>query len=91
MQENGLNIIISLVLNDIKPLADDHMELALEIKVISLLSLFFSAALHRYTKQSQASKLLLAIMESRHDSENAERVLQNMDNTDGGPRQLVSS
>lgn len=41
MQENGLNIIISLVLNDIKPLADDHMELALEIKVISLLSLFF--------------------------------------------------
>ncbi|KAK5964841.1 hypothetical protein GCK32_011469, partial [Trichostrongylus colubriformis] len=70
MQENGLNIIISLVLNDIKPLADDHMELALEIK-------------------SQASKLLLAIMESRHDSENAERVLQNMDNTDGGPSQLV--
>ncbi|KAK6033878.1 hypothetical protein COOONC_28617, partial [Cooperia oncophora] len=70
MQENGLNIIISLVLNDIKPLADDHMELALEIK-------------------SQASKLLLAIMESRHDSENAERVLQNMDNTDGGPRQLM--
>ncbi|KAK6750287.1 hypothetical protein RB195_002332 [Necator americanus] len=70
MQENGLNIIISLVLNDIKPLADDHMELALEIK-------------------SQASKLLLAIMESRHDGENAERVLQNMDNTDGGPRQLV--
>ncbi|KIH60249.1 transporter, cation channel family protein [Ancylostoma duodenale] len=70
MQENGLNIIISLVLNDIKPLADDHMELALEIK-------------------SQASKLLLAIMESRHDSENADRVLQNMDNTDGGPRQLV--
>ncbi|RCN44778.1 transporter, cation channel family protein [Ancylostoma caninum] len=39
--------------------------------------------------QSQASKLLLAIMESRHDSENADRVLQNMDNTDGGPRQLV--
>lgn len=33
MQENGLNIIISLVLNDIKPLADEHMELALEIKV----------------------------------------------------------
>lgn len=33
MQENGLNIIISLVLNDIKPLADERMELALEIKV----------------------------------------------------------
>uniref|UniRef100_A0A1I7WUH0 STAS domain-containing protein n=1 Tax=Heterorhabditis bacteriophora TaxID=37862 RepID=A0A1I7WUH0_HETBA len=40
-------------------------------------------------KKSNASKLLLAIMESRHDSENAERVLQNMGNTDGGPKQLV--
>nr|pir hypothetical protein F33D4.2a - Caenorhabditis elegans [Caenorhabditis elegans] len=70
MQENGLNIIISLVLNEIKPLADDHMELALEIK-------------------SQASKLLLAIMESRHDGENANRVLRNMANMSGGPKQLV--
>ncbi|CAI5448230.1 unnamed protein product [Caenorhabditis angaria] len=70
MQENGLNIIISLVLNDIKPLADDHMELALEIK-------------------SQASKLLLAIMESRHDGENANRVLRNMANMTGGPKHLV--
>lgn len=40
--------------------------------------------------QSNASKLLLAIMESRHDSENAERVLMNMSNMAGGPRQLVS-
>ncbi|CAB3409789.1 unnamed protein product [Caenorhabditis bovis] len=70
MQENGLNIIISLVLNEIKPLADDHMELALEIK-------------------SQASKLLLAIMESRHDGENANRVLRNMANMSGGPKQLI--
>lgn len=70
MQENGLNIIISLVLNEIKPLADDHMDLALEIK-------------------SQASKLLLAIMESRHDGENANRVLRNMANMSGGPKQLV--
>jgi hypothetical protein len=58
-ESNGLDIIISLVLNEIKPLADDHMDLALEIK-------------------SNASKLLLAIMESRHDSENSERVLRNM-------------
>ncbi|PAV80527.1 hypothetical protein WR25_22907 [Diploscapter pachys] len=72
MQENGLNIIISLVLNEIKPLADEHMELALEIK-------------------SNASKLLLAIMESRHDSENAERVLANMGNMAGGPKQLVQA
>ncbi|CAJ0918564.1 unnamed protein product, partial [Mesorhabditis belari] len=70
MQENGLNIIISLVLNDIKPLADERMDLALEIK-------------------SNASKLLLAIMESRHDSENSERVLHNMTNMAGGPKQLV--
>lgn len=32
-ESNGLDIIISLVLNEIRPLADDHMELALEIKV----------------------------------------------------------
>ncbi len=35
--------------------------------------------------QNNASKLLLAIMESRHDSENAERILYNM-----SPKQLVS-
>ena len=33
--------------------------------------------------QSNASKLLLAIMESRHDGENAERVLRNMSNMAG--------
>ena len=36
--------------------------------------------------QNNASKLLLAIMESRHDSENAERILYNM-----SPKQLVCS
>lgn len=71
-ESNGLDIIISLVLNDIKPLADDHMELALEIK-------------------SNASKLLLAVMESRHDSENAERVLRNMAHMSGGPKQLIKA
>ena len=35
--------------------------------------------------QNNASKCLLAIMESRHDSENAERILYNMN-----PKQLVS-
>uniref|UniRef100_A0A1I8B146 RIH_assoc domain-containing protein n=1 Tax=Meloidogyne hapla TaxID=6305 RepID=A0A1I8B146_MELHA len=58
-ESNGMDIVISLVLNDIRPLADQRMELALEIK-------------------SQASKLLLAIMESRDDSENADRVLRLM-------------
>lgn len=41
--------------------------------------------------KSNASKLLLAIMESRHDSENSERVLQNMVHTSGGPKQLVKA
>lgn len=36
--------------------------------------------------QNNASKLLLAIMESRHDSENAERILYNM-----RPKELVSA
>lgn len=36
--------------------------------------------------QNNASKLLLAIMESRHDSENAERILYNM-----RPKELVNS
>ncbi|CAD5219928.1 unnamed protein product [Bursaphelenchus okinawaensis] len=71
-ESNGLDIIISLVLNDIRPLADEHMDLTLEIK-------------------SNASKLLLAIMESRHDSENAERVLRNMFHTSGGPAQLIKA
>lgn len=30
-------------------------------------------------------------MESRHDSENAERVLRNMSHTSGGPKQLVKA
>uniref|UniRef100_A0A915CQ64 Inositol 1,4,5-trisphosphate receptor n=1 Tax=Ditylenchus dipsaci TaxID=166011 RepID=A0A915CQ64_9BILA len=71
-ESNGLDIIISLVLNEIKPLADEHMDLALEIK-------------------SNASKLLLAVMESRHDSENAERVLRNMSHMSGGPKQLIKA
>ncbi|VDD89339.1 unnamed protein product [Enterobius vermicularis] len=68
--ESGLNMIISLVLNEIKPLCISHMDLALEIK-------------------SDASKLLLAVMESRHDADNAERVLMNMSHMTSGPRQLV--
>ena len=36
--------------------------------------------------QNNASKLLLAIMESRHDNENAERILEIM-----SPKQLVSN
>ena len=41
--------------------------------------------IYRFCFQDNASKLLLAIMESRHDSENAERILYNMN-----PKQLVS-
>uniref|UniRef100_A0A0N5C5P1 Inositol 1,4,5-trisphosphate receptor n=1 Tax=Strongyloides papillosus TaxID=174720 RepID=A0A0N5C5P1_STREA len=71
-ESNGLDIIISLVLNDIRPLADEHTEKALEIKC-------------------NASKLLLAVMESRHDSENAERVLRNMAHTTVGISQLINA
>uniref|UniRef100_A0A914HGQ2 MIR domain-containing protein n=1 Tax=Globodera rostochiensis TaxID=31243 RepID=A0A914HGQ2_GLORO len=71
-ESDGLDIIISLVLNDIRPLADHRMELALEIK-------------------SNASKLLLAIMESRHDSVNADRVLRNMGHINGGGTQLLKA
>uniref|UniRef100_A0A183CC87 Inositol 1,4,5-trisphosphate receptor n=1 Tax=Globodera pallida TaxID=36090 RepID=A0A183CC87_GLOPA len=66
-ESDGLDIIISLVLNDIRPLADHRMELALEIK------------------------LLLAIMESRHDSVNADRVLRNMAHINGGGTQLLKA
>ncbi|EPB80744.1 hypothetical protein ANCCEY_00150 [Ancylostoma ceylanicum] len=58
MQENGLNIIISLVLNDIKPLADDHMELALEIKVHAITQAYEMAHSKQY-EISQMKKELL--------------------------------
>ncbi|XP_053354048.1 inositol 1,4,5-trisphosphate receptor type 1 isoform X2 [Clarias gariepinus] len=64
-ESNGIDIIISLILNDINPLGRKRMDLVLELK-------------------NNASKLLLAIMESRHDSENAERILYNM-----RPKELV--
>uniref|UniRef100_A0A915PLW3 Inositol 1,4,5-trisphosphate receptor n=1 Tax=Setaria digitata TaxID=48799 RepID=A0A915PLW3_9BILA len=70
--ESGLNMIISLVLNEIKPLCLTHMDMALEIK-------------------SAASKLLLAVMESRRDADNAERVLMNMDHMANGAKQLVEA
>ncbi|KAL3982635.1 RIH domain family protein [Acanthocheilonema viteae] len=70
--ESGLNMIISLVLNEIKPLCLTHMDLALEIK-------------------SAASKLLLAVMESCRDADNAERVLMNMDHMASGAKQLVQA
>ncbi|XP_003368548.1 inositol 1,4,5-trisphosphate receptor type 1, partial [Trichinella spiralis] len=68
-ESNGLDIIISLVLNEIMPLAEKNIQLALEIK-------------------SNASKLLLAILESRNDCDNAERILRNMARMAGGAEQL---
>jgi len=85
-ESNGLDIIISLVLNDIRPLADQRMDLALEIKsqASKVKNLFLLFAI--YLKQ-----LLLAIMESRHDSENADSVLRIMAQTAGGVKQLVKA
>lgn len=39
--ESGLNMIISLVLNEIKPLCISHMDLALEIKVVVVIKKYF--------------------------------------------------
>lgn len=51
-ESNGLDIIISLVLNEIRPLADEHMDLALEIKVcficICFVFFFLRATLLNY-------------------------------------------
>ncbi|CDW52771.1 inositol 1,4,5 trisphosphate receptor type 1 [Trichuris trichiura] len=71
-ESNGLDIVISLVLNEIKPLAEKSIHLALEVK-------------------SNASKLLLAILESRCDGDNAERIIRNMTRTAGGVGQLVNA
>uniref|UniRef100_A0A3Q0QQ57 Inositol 1,4,5-trisphosphate receptor n=1 Tax=Amphilophus citrinellus TaxID=61819 RepID=A0A3Q0QQ57_AMPCI len=58
-ESNGIDIIIALIVNSIKPLEKDRLDLVLQLK-------------------NNASKLLLAIMESCHDSENAEKILYKM-------------
>ncbi|KAG1683402.1 Inositol 1,4,5-trisphosphate receptor [Nymphon striatum] len=73
---NGIDIIIALILNDINPLGKTRMDLVLELKVsIIIKMLSIGIMLQSY---------LLAIMESRGDSENAERILYNM-----GSKQLL--
>ncbi|KAG8133330.1 hypothetical protein E2320_011137, partial [Naja naja] len=69
-ESNGIDIITALILNDINPLGKKRMDLVLELKVVDTLTMKMI--------MNNASKLLLAIMESRHDSENAERILYNM-------------
>ncbi|EOB01088.1 Inositol 1,4,5-trisphosphate receptor type 1, partial [Anas platyrhynchos] len=75
-ESNGIDIITALILNDINPLGKKRMDLVLELKAMT------GGVLP--SPQNNASKLLLAIMESRHDSENAERILYNM-----RPKELV--
>ncbi|EHB06122.1 Inositol 1,4,5-trisphosphate receptor type 1 [Heterocephalus glaber] len=74
-ESNGIDIITALILNDINPLGKKRMDLVLELK---------ARCTPVSAGQNNASKLLLAIMESRHDSENAERILYNM-----RPKELV--
>jgi len=72
------------------------MDLVLELKVREHLQIFMGNVVFNEVKnnylfllnflQNNASKLLLAIMESRHDSENAERILYNM-----RPKELVNA
>lgn len=64
-------------------------DLAYKSISISVNILYFTVILFFFImkkKQNNASKLLLAIMESRHDSENAEKILYKM-----RPNELVSS
>ncbi|XP_065845559.1 inositol 1,4,5-trisphosphate-gated calcium channel ITPR1-like isoform X2 [Oscarella lobularis] len=65
-ESNGIDIIIALILNDIRPLNIHRLDLVLQLK-------------------NNASKLLLAIMESRKDSDMAERIMYNMQ-----PTQLIN-
>ncbi|CAJ0938463.1 unnamed protein product [Ranitomeya imitator] len=84
-ESNGIDIIIALILNDINPLGRYRMDLVLQLKV-RLMSSSPGRFMVRQRRnvitlhlfQNNASKLLLAIMESRRDSENAERILYNM-------------
>lgn len=80
-ESNGIDIITALILNDISPLCKYRMDLVLQLKVGRASGPRLCASLHGHPsaraspRQDNASKLLLALMESRHDSENAERIL----------------
>ena len=58
-ESNGIDIIISLILNDIQPLSRNNLEILYSLKL-------------------NASKLLLALLESNDDTANAERILYNI-------------
>lgn len=64
-ESNGIDIIISLILNDIQPLSTNNLEILYSLKL-------------------NASKLLLALLESNDDTTNAERILYNIK-----PREIV--
>lgn len=97
-ESNGIDIITALILNDISPLCRYRMEMVLELKVNTACrgpcgSITPPVGGHTWLSdcfflfpgcQDNASKLLLALMESRHDNENAERILFNL-----RPRELV--
>lgn len=96
-ESNGIDIITALILNDISPLCRYQMEMVLQLKVRGftcpgahrterppLWGHLFVDCCFLPGCQDNASKLLLALMESRHDNENAERILFNL-----RPRELV--
>lgn len=89
-ESNGLDIITALILNDINPLGKNRQVLIFRFFLLPIYFLTFFIFGLNYRMdlvlelKNNASKLLLAIMESRGDSENAERILYNMN-----PRQLI--
>ncbi|PNJ68027.1 ITPR1 isoform 11 [Pongo abelii] len=64
----------------------DDLEMSAVITIMQPILRFLQLLCENHNRdlQNNASKLLLAIMESRHDSENAERILYNM-----RPKELV--
>ncbi|CAK7293173.1 Inositol 1,4,5-trisphosphate receptor type 1 [Vulpes lagopus] len=64
----------------------DELEMSAVITIMQPILRFLQLLCENHNRdlQNNASKLLLAIMESRHDSENAERILYNM-----RPKELV--
>jgi len=84
-ESNGIDIIVDLVKGDIKLIGDEHNEIAMKLKVVDTRCVHSLKSI--CLEQCEAAKTLLAVMESRADSEMADRILLKINQ----PTQLVSS